>query len=231
MSGAVKRSLVIATVVLASRVATAGELEGANGGAWLHYELSGLHDVDSRMTQTKPSELVLVGVRLHGFVGVERFGYHIGLDLAAGSTVRAGGFAYDVALFPVGIALRLGTTSIVAIGAGVGASGAVGTLDDAATFPIEANLELGGGRVRLLARARAISVSGAASRRDGAPTTKLADELDATLGLRIGHHYNQFGFPSGNGYFVGASYREMLGARFVGLVIGYTIDLATPRHD
>ena len=57
-----------------------------------------------------------------------------------------------------------------------------------------------------------------------------AQELDATLGVRIGHHYEDYGFPSGNGYFVGAGYRELAGTRYVGAVVGYSIDLATPRR-
>ncbi|MDB4954100.1 MAG: alpha/beta hydrolase fold protein [Myxococcales bacterium] len=224
-------SIIVGLACLAeSRLAAADRFGDVNGGAWLHYELSGVHDVDRRMTEAKSSELVLAGVRLHGFIGNARVGLHLGLDLAAGSTLRAGGFAYDVALLPLGVAVRLGTTSVIALGTGIGASGAIGTLDDAVTLPVEATAELGGGRIRVLARARASFVAGAPGRQDGAPTTRLADELDATLGLRIGHHYESFGFPSGNGYFVGASYRELMGARFAGLVIGYSIDLATPRE-
>jgi hypothetical protein len=48
--------------------------------------------------------------------------------------------------------------------------------------------------------------------------------------VRFGKHYDQHGFPSGNGYFVGASYREQAGTRFAGLTIGYSIDLAMPRR-
>lgn len=204
------------------------------GGAWLHYELTALHAVDdARVTAEHPraTELVLAAARLHGFVGQGRtIGFHIGIDLGAGATLRGGGLAYDVALFPVGIGVRVGRTGIVALGAGVGAIGAVGTLDDAVTLPLEVNVELGGGRARLLARGRVAYVAGAAGRQSAAPSAPFADELDATIGLRLGRHYEDFGFPSGNGYFVGASYRELAGTRFCGLVIGYSIDLATaPR--
>jgi hypothetical protein len=49
------------------------------------------------------------------------------------------------------------------------------------------------------------------------------------LALRIGHHYEDYGYPSGNGYFVGVAYRELLDSRWVGATIGYSIDLGTPR--
>jgi hypothetical protein len=225
-----KRAVLV--LVLLTGVAHA-DWRSAQGGAWLHYELSGLHDIDDRSPGTAPEakNLVLAGARLHGFVGPgSTIAYHIGIDLAAGSTVNRAGFAYDVALFPVGVAVRFGRTGVVALGAGIGAMGAVGTIDDVVTVPLEANLELGGGRVRLLSRIRAAYVAGADSRQSAARSAPFADEVEATVGLRIGHHYEDYDFPSGNGYWAGIAYRELLDARFVGLVIGYSIDGATPRR-
>jgi len=226
--------LVVALVAAASSwlaPADARPFDRFQGGAWLHYELTGLHDVDETRGPADARELVLATARLHGFVGGgSTIGYHVGIDLAAGGTLRGGGFAYDVALFPVGIAARFGRTGVLAFGAGVGALGATGTLDDAVTLPLEVNLELGGGRLRLLARCRAAYIAGADGRQRAAPSLAFADELDATIGVRLGHHYEDFGFPSGNGYFLGAAYRELAGTRFVGLVIGYSIDMATPRR-
>ncbi len=201
------------------------------GGSFLHYELTGLTVVDEGREAPRASELVLAGVRLHAFVsGNASIAYHFGIDLAAGATIRGGGFAYDVALFPLGVVVRAGETSIAGVGAGVGAIGAVGTIDDAVTLPVEAIAEVGGGRVRLLARARAAYVAGADARQNGAPSIAFADELDGMLGLRIGRHYKNQGFPVANGYFVGASYRELAGARFVGVTVGYSIDMAMPRR-
>ena len=203
--------------------------EELQGGAWLHYEATALQRVTDAAAPV-PDQLVLVGVRLHGFLSTSAsVTYHVGMDLAAGGTVHGGGFAYDVALFPIGVGVRFGRTSIATFGLGVGAIGATGTLDDAVTLPLEVNVEMGSGRLRLLARGRAAFVAGAASRHDGAPSAPFADELDATVGLRVGHHYEEYDFPTGNGYFVGASYRELAGAKFVGLTIGYSIDLAQPR--
>src|SRR5438093_47298 len=58
-----------------------------------------------------------------------------------------------------------------------------------------------------------------------------AREEEAMLALRVGTHYTDWGFPTGNGYFVGVEGREMYDVRYVGLTIGYSIDMATPtRH-
>lgn len=202
------------------------------GGAWMHYELTALTDVEDTMhgSGTEAEQLVLAGGRLHGFFGEgDTIGFHGGFDFAFGGTVHAGGFAYDVGLFPLGVGVRLGRTGVFALGTGVSFMGAVGTIDDAVLLPLEATLELGGGRVRLLARGRASYIAGADGRQSAAPSVPFADELDAMVGLRIGHHYEDYGFPTGNGYFIGASYRELAGTRFAGIVIGYSIDMATPR--
>jgi hypothetical protein len=226
------RALAI-VIVLATAAAAHADWQDFQGGAWAHYELSGLHDVDdTAMTAPKFEDLTLAGFRLHGFVSKSRVGWHIGIDGFAGATTRTAGFAYDVAFLPVGFGVRWGDTQMVGIGAGVGAMGAVGTLDDAATFPIEAFGEFAlGSHVRVLARARATYLAAAPGRSRGAPSVSFVDELDGTLGFRLGHSYHEYGFPSGNGYFIGAAYREMLGARFAGLVLGYSIDIATRRRD
>jgi len=216
----------LAIVVLLAGTAHARDWEGLldrmQGGSILHYELTGLSDVDD--TAPGPDQLVLAGARLHGFVSTSRrWAFQMGLDLAAGGTLHRGGFAYDVALLPVGFVLRAGKTSFLGIAGGIGALGATPTLDDAMTFPLEASLELGN-TVRVLGRARYsyLAFSGAGGASDAI--------LEGMLGLRIGHHYEDFGFPSGNGYFVAASYREQAGERMIGVTIGYSIDLATPRH-
>lgn len=218
---------------LSAAPAQADRWRRLDGGAFLHYELSGWRAYDDdAMRASAPREVILAGARLHGFVSRNRWlAYHVGIDLAAGSTLGEAGFAYDVALFPVGVVLRLGERSIVGLGAGIGASGAVGTLDDAAALPVELTAELGAG-IRVLARARATWLGGTgAARQGGAPSLGAGlDELDAMLGLRIGRRYRKWGLASGNGYFVGASYREQQDGRFVGITIGYSIDLAMARR-
>jgi hypothetical protein len=223
------RAVVIAALLVPA-IAEARPFSDWQGAAWAHYELSGLHDVDDTQGERPADDLVLAGARVHATVGhSETIGYHVGFDFAFGSTLRGAGFAYDVALFPVGVGVRVGRTGVLALGTGVAFSGAVSTIDDAVAMPLEAIAELGGGRLRLVARARASWILGAPNRQSAAPSAPFADELDAMIGLRIGHHYEEHGFPTGNGYFIGAAYRELAGTRFAGLVIGYGLDMATER--
>lgn len=205
-------------------------LDEVQGTAWLHYEVAALRVTDGADAVAAPRELVLAGVRLHAIASPNAVvGYHAGFDLAAGSALGAAGLAYDVAVFPVGVGLRFGRNGVLALGAGAGAVGAIAALDDAVTCPVEAIAELGGA-VRVLARARVAFVAGADSRREGAPHAPFGDELDATLAVRIGHTWPSFGFPSGEGYLVGVAYRELAGARFIGLAIGYSIDAGSQAH-
>jgi hypothetical protein len=228
--------VLVGTLALAhARPATAGfgNFSDLGGGAQIQYELSSVHDVDhDAMSSPRSNDLVLGGFRTYGFVGGKRWGYNVGAALAAGSTIRDAGFAYDVSLIPIGVALRFFETSFIAIGAGVGASGAVGTLDDAVTFPLEARFEVGRG-IRVLGRARVTYLDSAPGRENGGVTLGLGDELEAMLAVRLGKGYDEHSFPTGNGYFIGATVREALGARFAGLVIGYSVDMGTrrtPRH-
>jgi hypothetical protein len=209
------------------------------GGAWLHYELTGM-SVDGFgfgvTLEPKPKQhaeqLILAGARLHGFLGSNAsVAYHVGADIMFGSTLGGTGFAYDVALFPVGILVRAGKTSFVGFGAGIGGMGAVDEMDDALTLPIEMTAEIGiGRRLRILSRTRVSYNALAPTRQSAAPSIPFADELDAMLGLRVGRYYDDYGFPTGNGYFIGVNYREIAHGHMLGLTVGYSIDLAMPRR-
>lgn len=228
------RGAVVALVALPAVLAAtpaAARAEDWKGGATLHYEAKYVHRRDAG-DEPAPSAagdgVGMAGLRLKGFVSRKRpIGYLAGIDLHAGST-NPGGFAYQVNLYFLGAGMRLGDAGIAGIGTGIGASGAVGTVDDGVELPVEAFLELGlGGRVRVLARARAVWLGAAPARGGGSPTFGFTDEVDAMLALRVGRRYREYGFPSGNGYFVGAAYREWHGAQFVGAVIGYSVDVGS----
>jgi hypothetical protein len=217
------------------RAAVAGALVAAScahtrpddwrGGAWLHYEASYVH----RREPGDPMDGIgMAGLRLKGFVSKKLpIGYLAGIDLHAGST-NPGGFAYQTNLYFLGAGMRLGSLGTAGIGTGIGASGAVGTVDDGVELPVEAFLELGvGAHLRLLARGRAVWLGAASARHRGAPSVAFTDEVDATVGIRVGRRYHEFGFPSGNGYFAGVAYREWMGAQFVGAVFGYSVDVGS----
>lgn len=209
------------------------------GGAYLHEELTlvtHVEDPAAPATGVRPprtiDQLGLAGFRLHGFAGWSaNVGYHLGLDLGLGATLgRHGGFAYEVGFLPVGIAVRFGESSWLTLGTGIVASGATGAVDDAAVLPVDIDLELDANRIRVIAWGRAGWTAGSPQRHDGAPSAPFADELEAMVGIRIGHHYHDYGFPTGNGGYLGVAYKELFGTKFVGLTLGYSIDMATKQR-
>ena len=162
-------------------------------------------------------------------------GYHLGLDLAAGATIgRHGGFAYDVGFLPLGIGVRFGASpGHLTIGTGVVVERRAfpaRSMSCSAVLPLDVDLELDANRVRVIAWGRAGWTAGSPQRHDGAPSVPFADgALDAMVGVRIGHHYRDYGFPTGNGGYLGVAYKEMFGTKFVGLTLGYSIDMATKQ--
>lgn len=224
-----RRRLVAAAALLALRPLTAAAgPDDWKGGAWLHYEASYVHRRDDDAPAAAGDGVGMAGLRLKGFVSRTRpVGYLVGIDLHAGAT-NPGGFAYQANLYLAGVGVRLGSLGTAGLGTGVGVSGAVGTVDDGVELPVEAFLEVAlGARLRLLARGRAVWLGAASARAGGAPSFGFADEIDGTLGLRLGRRYREYGFPSGNGYFVGVAYREWQGAGFVGAVLGYSVDVGS----
>lgn len=197
-------------------------------GSWMHYELSGAHAIDEGMAA--PTDLVLAGARVGGFVGARHVAYAASFDFAFGATIGARGFMYEVGLLPLGIALRPSERSVIAFATGIAGSGAIGTLDDAVALPLELTAETTLGPLRVLARGRASFLAASAARQDGARSVGWADEIDATFAIRIGHRFEKFRLASGNGYFLGATYREMQGARFFGLVIGHSVDMGSQQR-
>ncbi|MBL8619706.1 MAG: hypothetical protein JNK64_00350 [Myxococcales bacterium] len=223
------RRLVVATALaaIATRAAPApAEPRIPPGAAWLHYQASYVLRVDRAQPARAGVGVAMAGVELDALLG-RRVAYLVGIDLHAGATVPAG-FAYQVDLRPIGVAVRLGATGALGLSLGVGAAGAVGTIDDGVEVPALALLELPlGARLRLVGRARAVWLAAAPRRAGGAPSAAWTDELDAWLGVRLGRRYHDHGFPSGNGTLLGVAYREREGARMVGVVLAYGVDLAT----
>jgi hypothetical protein len=166
------------------------------------------------------TQLGLVGMRFSFIAGERQISEHVAFDLALGGQVgRHGGFAYDAAVLPLGLGVRLGPDSFLALGTGIAAMGATGSLDDAVLVPIQLELEYGL-TYHLIVRARDSFVLGADGRRDGAPSLPLGDELEGMVGLRFGKS-DTTNLPMG--YFIGVAYKEMLGTRYVGLSLGYAL--------
>jgi hypothetical protein len=166
------------------------------------------------------TQLGLVGMRFSFIAGDRQVSEHLAFDVAVGGQIgRHGGFAYDAAVLPLGIGVRLGADSFLALGTGIAAMGATGSLDDAVLVPIQLELEYGL-TYHLIVRARDSFVFGADGRRDGAPSLPIGDELEGMVGVRVGKADN----PSvPMGYFIGVAYKEMLDTRYIGLSLGYAV--------
>lgn len=218
-------AVIIAVLVAMTSVAQA---QPSSFGAWMHYELSESHAIDDSMSSSK--DLVLAGARVGGFVGGKYISYAASFDFAFGSTIGKSGFMYELGLLPIGFALRPSERSFLALATGIAGVGAVGTLDDAVALPLELTAETTLGPLRILGRARASWLAASDARQDGAPNFTWTDELDATVGIRLGHRFDEWHLASGNGYFLGATYREMEGARFFGVVIGHSVDMGSERR-
>jgi hypothetical protein len=231
------KAIIVVAVIAGPTVADACEIcdlgRALQGGAYLHEELTIETHVDDAPGPRVIDQIGLAGFRVHAFAGPSKtISYHLGIDMAAGMTTgRHGGFAYDVGFLPLGIGLRLGRSSFLTLGTGIVANGATGAIDDAVALPLDVDLELDASRVRLIGWARASWIAGSPQRHDGSPSLPFADELDAMLGVRIGHHYEDYGIPTGNGPYIGVAYKEMFGTKFLGLAFGYSMDMATrPDH-
>ncbi|HEY6038362.1 MAG TPA: hypothetical protein VIV58_28965 [Kofleriaceae bacterium] len=166
------------------------------------------------------TQLGLAGIRGSFVAGDHAVSEYISLDVAIGGQIgKHGGFAYDAALLPLGLGVSLGPDSFLALGTGLAAMGATGSLDDAILVPIQLELEYGG-TYHLTVRARDSFVFGADGRKDGAPSLPLGDELEGMVGIRIGKAETS---SLRMGYFLGVAYKEMLGTRYIGLALGYAL--------
>lgn len=215
-------------IVACPASAAAQAWDKLKGGGSVEYESSYVHEYEAPpMDGGEVLGIGLAGLRARGQLGGDVIGYRIGLDLHAGATAPAG-FAYDCAFYPMGLGVRLGAWSRLGVVGGVAAAGATGTMDDAVILPAEASLELAlGGSVRVIARARLGWVAAAQARQDGSITVPFADEVDASFAIRLGSRKRDYGFASGRGYYLGVGYREAEQSRFVGVVIGHSIDAGT----
>jgi hypothetical protein len=162
-----------------------------------------------------------VGARLRGMVG-KAPGWCAGFDFEVGGADE--GFVYELDVYLAGLGMRLGGGGMVAVCAGAGFGGTTGAIPFAGQFPVEGVIELDIATVRVMTWARATWTVGADQRANGASVVTFADEVAAGVGFRVGKRMRPYGnIDAGNGYYVGGTYRESMGTRFVGAVFGYGI--------
>jgi len=188
--------------------------------------VSGLVDLEYQRSiggdEAGIANAVTLGFRARSLTG-HRLASCLGLDARAG--VGGGGATYLVEGYPIGIGLRYGGTSQVALCAGVGFAGVSGgAVPVAWTLPVELYWEATGAYaiVRPLVVARMVQVPGSDERNAGSGLLSSADEFHAAAGVRIMVPAEPLaGFLTADGVFIGLTYDEALGARVVGVAIGY----------
>lgn len=138
------------------------------------------------------------------------------------------GFAYGVTAYLLGGGVRWGRGNALCLTGGAGL-GAVGdAVPFAGRFPVELSVTQQLGPVRLLAWAHAAWVLGDDRRRDGSTTLPFADEAEVGISVRLGKQHQYWSSTSaGAGPSLGVVYREFMGARAVGVVLG--LDLTGAR--
>jgi hypothetical protein len=167
------------------------------------------------------------GLRARVFAGPKvpspAFGFDVNLGLSHPS-----GFAWRLAAYPVGSALRLGEHGIAGVVAGAGLSGVTSRVPAALELPAElfATIRLGG-RAAVSVWLQPAWLPFSSTRDDGAPDVAFIDELRTGVTFRAGTSHHRWSFFSGGGYHLGVVYTEEVGARMLGVTIGYDADVAT----
>ena len=167
-----------------------------------------------------------------------RLAWAAGVDFDLGASL-GGGFVYEFDLYPLGVGLRLGRSLSLGVAAGAGLGGVVHDVPFAWLVPVEAALEADlGPHVHVTVLGRAAFVFGSTARQGGAgdapfglgpcaPRRVGCDELAAGVRVRWNRRTDHGYVRSGSGYFLGATFRAQLGARFVGVVLGFAVAAAT----
>ncbi len=169
---------------------------------------------------------VEAGPALRATAGKTWLAYALGLDASAGGGVH-GGFAFDTALYPIGVSLFHGAPASFRVVAGVGVGGVTGGhLPIAARFPIEAELELHPVRALELSAWAEVAWALADARDGGARDAPFGDELTLGAAIRVGGGRRERHWGWSNGWRVGATLTERVGERAWGLVVGYGIDIS-----
>jgi len=171
-----------------------------------------------------PTDTVVGGLDLWGTIGTA-VQFLAAIDLHFGGGVE-GGFAYEMDFYGFGLGFQLGTFAFVGAAAGIGFSGVTGEIPFARQIPIRGLLQLNL-HERLQIEGYGVGkFIGARARNNGTDSLGGFDEFKAGVLLRIGKGGGNTYQKWGNGYFVGATYSELLGMRSYGAVVGYSISLA-----
>jgi hypothetical protein len=190
------------------------------GDAWMFARLARVGDparaggLEDRAT---------VGLSARALYG-PRVGYAFGADLEVGAAAPAA-FAYDLALYPLGIGLGVGPTGVFSVLGGFGASGVTGAVPGGLELPAEARFEIDVTRhARLGARGGVVWLPWVDARHAGSKLAPFADELVLGIFARFGVTRPRREGALGHGYFFGLERRELMRTFWLGLTVGVEMD-------
>ena len=168
--------------------------------------------------ETGARDLGLLSLRNRLLLG-RRTGWCLGLDGEIGASDE--GIAYGLTGYVAGAGARWGDAGAIALCGGAGLDGVAGAIPVAARFPVELSLSIDAGRLRAIPWARAVWIAGADRRRDGVSWLEPVDEVEAGLLVRFARQRRYWSTVSaGGGLAVGVTYRELMGASWIGVVVG-----------
>lgn len=165
-----------------------------------------------------------VAAKARTFAGGARSAPAFGADVALGGA-HPGGFAWRAAGYPIGAGRRIGGRGVVGLVGGLGASGVTGHVAGALEFPVElfTTLRLGK-RTAVAAWVQPAWLPFSDTRDDGAPDVPFVDELRTGVTFRFDRRVAKWRAQAAGGYHLGLIYGEELGARFIGVTVGYDLD-------
>lgn len=151
----------------------------------------------------------------------ETLAYAFGLDASIGGADT--GLVYELEAHVAGIAIRWDVGAF-GLSSGIGFGGVTDSVPFAAQVPIEASLETGLGPLRLIATATVRFVFGDDARKEGSDLLGFADEVAASLWVRIGGERRYWGDTvAGVGPAIGVVYRERMGSHMLGVVLALSL--------
>jgi hypothetical protein len=189
------------------------------GDAAYFFRASTSADRDARTQQ-----LFSFAADTRGFLPLvaHRFGPAIAADLDLG-TARPLAFTYGLHLYPVGFGYALGQLGSFVATAGAGLGGISGRLPFDLELPVAARLA-----IDITPRARFVLDGRAVWTADGRDhdSATLGEETRMGVGARFGRTWGESGFADAGGYFFRLERSERMGARYVGLALGYELGAA-----
>lgn len=225
-AGAGAAGLVVAAIALGAVTGTAraDPLRGWSFGGALSLSAEAA-TLEPRGGGERVNRLVL-GESVRGVAGVP-VGPALGLDVRLGAE-WPGAFVYRATLLPLGLGVKLGQRSFVAVLGGIGPGGSTAWLPFAWELPLELTLAFDlGPWIRVHGAARVTATPWTSARQHGSDHAPFGDELELSAGLSIGRRTKEWMASYSDGTYLGVTYREQAGEQMVGLALALSIDVGS----